>query len=317
MKIGILILNYNGWQDTINCIKSIEKHNTYDIKYVVVDNASPQNNDCEQIEKFFANHFVDDYVSIKEKETVESLPKATFIKAEKNNGYSQGNNIGLNYFYGDSEVDEILLINNDILFIDNIIPKLHKYLNDIEDAAIVSPLLLKKDEKEIDYNCARLEYSINERIKYYFFRSFHASSKKDTQRRMLLSNPELLKKDFFKIDLPSGSCMLFKKELYKSIGSFDPHTFLYYEEDILHEKILRINKNNYICPQCKCVHLGAQSISRSPASYAAFKKTSESELYYVRHYSRANRLKKMLFEIIFHYCRFYRYVTMLLKRMKS
>lgn len=314
MKVGLLILNYNGYFDTINCIKSIESYNSYDIKYIVVDNASPQAVDCEQIKAFFACTFPGDYISIKENESIDTiLPKATFIKAKKNNGYSQGNNIGLKYIYKDPEIDEVLLINNDILFFEDIIPILHKYLNEIEDAAIVSPLLLKKDKKEIDYNCARLEYSINERIKYYFLRSFHVGGKKDFKRLLLLSNPELLNHDCFKIDLPSGSCMLFKKELFKSIGSFDPNTFLYYEEDILHEKILKVGRSNYICPQCKCIHLGAQSISRTPVSYAAFKRSSDSELYFVENYLRASFFKKAMFIAAFFYCRFYRYVTMKLK----
>lgn len=39
-KTAIIILNYNNYEDTINCIESIEKYNTADIKYVIVDNNS-------------------------------------------------------------------------------------------------------------------------------------------------------------------------------------------------------------------------------------------------------------------------------------
>jgi len=37
---GIIILNYNNYDDTINCINSIELYNTYPIKYIIVDNNS-------------------------------------------------------------------------------------------------------------------------------------------------------------------------------------------------------------------------------------------------------------------------------------
>ena len=35
---GIIILNYNNWEDTLNCILSVEKYNTSNSKYVIVDN---------------------------------------------------------------------------------------------------------------------------------------------------------------------------------------------------------------------------------------------------------------------------------------
>ena len=38
--IGIIILQYNNWKDTINCIKSIQQHNSAPIKLIIVDNAS-------------------------------------------------------------------------------------------------------------------------------------------------------------------------------------------------------------------------------------------------------------------------------------
>lgn len=44
------------------------------------------------------------------------------------------------------------------------------------------------------------------------------------------------------IELPSGSCMLFNKSFFQSIGSFDPNTFLYCEEDILYAKIKKLCK---------------------------------------------------------------------------
>lgn len=40
MKTALIILNYNNYEDTINCIESVETHNTASIKYIVVDNGS-------------------------------------------------------------------------------------------------------------------------------------------------------------------------------------------------------------------------------------------------------------------------------------
>ena len=37
---ALIILNFNNYKDTINCIESVEKYNSAPIKIIVVDNAS-------------------------------------------------------------------------------------------------------------------------------------------------------------------------------------------------------------------------------------------------------------------------------------
>ena len=51
--------------------------------------------------------------------------------------------------------------------------------------------------------------------------------------------------------------MLVEKMLFQQIGSFDPHTFLYYEENILWAKVQRLGLSNYIDTTVSCIHLGA------------------------------------------------------------
>ncbi len=39
-KVGIVVLNYNGWRDTIECLESLQKIDYPDYLIVVIDNAS-------------------------------------------------------------------------------------------------------------------------------------------------------------------------------------------------------------------------------------------------------------------------------------
>jgi len=42
-KVAIIILNYNGWQDTIECLESVLRNNYPNYQVIVVDNGSPNN----------------------------------------------------------------------------------------------------------------------------------------------------------------------------------------------------------------------------------------------------------------------------------
>ena len=243
MIISLLILNFNNVKETINCIESIEKFNTALIKYIVVDNGSSIPGVVEDLHSYFENKFSGKY-SIYDYEMDEKplkLPYLSFVVSKTNDGYACGNNKGLEYAYRDNEVDKVLIINNDVLFIEDIIPQLACAVDDIDDCAVISPLLLKKDGISIDYNCARLSHSVWQVLMPYFFmyKDFAGVlTRRKRQLQMLRKNPKLIAEPKVPIELPSGSCMMIDKKLMKQVGGFDPHTFLYYEENILYKKFL-------------------------------------------------------------------------------
>ena len=40
-KVGIVISNYNGWQDTLVCLDSLQKQTFTDFEVILIDDASP------------------------------------------------------------------------------------------------------------------------------------------------------------------------------------------------------------------------------------------------------------------------------------
>jgi GT2 family glycosyltransferase len=91
MLVSVIILNYNTYQLTCNCIESVIKYTrgvTYEI--ILVDNNSTE---CD------ASLFS------------EKFPGITLIKNKENNGFAKGNNLGIQYAQGDT----ILLLNSDTL----------------------------------------------------------------------------------------------------------------------------------------------------------------------------------------------------------
>lgn len=105
-KIGIIIVNYNGLDDTIECIKSIEKSEFNDYEIFVVDNNSNEN-----------------------VEILNSFPKVNLNKLNENLGFGIANNIGTQMAI-QKGCDYILLLNNDTIINSDTLMVLSKYCND-------------------------------------------------------------------------------------------------------------------------------------------------------------------------------------------
>ncbi len=283
--VGIVILNYNNYLDTVNCFHSVFEYNTSPAKFIIVDNGSTDDS-AISLDNFFQKKI--NGLSYKkfvyEKDgLVDDLPEVSLLVSSSNDGYAQGNNKGLDYAYADDSIDKIMILNNDILFIEDILPDLINNLDTIPDCGIISPILLKKNLKSIDYNCARKNVTIGQLIKKNFLHYLYQAGffKKEDDRYILKDSSSNLK--LFRIELPSGSCMLMRKELLREIGSFDPNTFLYYAENILYSKLIAMGKHNYLLTSNRCVHLGASSTIKSPSLFI-MKEGMKSENYYVKKY---------------------------------
>lgn len=90
-KVGIVIVNWNGYEDTIECVKSVRCSYYTNFEIIIVDNAS-SNNSFQILS--------------------ESFPDITLVKNEQNEGFSRANNKGIKISI-DSGADYVWLLNND------------------------------------------------------------------------------------------------------------------------------------------------------------------------------------------------------------
>ncbi len=290
-KIGIIILEYNNYVDTQNCVRSVLKYNSAPAKFIIVDNASTNKNVIPNLISGLKDLFTD----LKESDIIyksdkELLNDVTLVLAEENKGYACGNNIGLEIAYKDPTISHIMILNSDILFVEDIIPTL---IDDIkEDTAIVSPVLYKKGLEEIDNNCARRELTANEILKLHI--PFPVDPFRISEKKKL---PVKFNSGLMPIDLPSGSCMLAKKEIFQRIGGFDPNTFLYYEEDILNKKIKELGLKNYLDTNLKCIHLGATTTKHNISRFIVGE-SFKSAQYALKYYYNANLIQNHLMSIL-------------------
>ncbi len=302
LQTAIVILNYNNYEDTINCIESVEKYNSAPVKYIVVDNGSPREGTVERLHELLSMKFAQSYARVEDSDSVPTapLPRMTFLVSETNDGYARGNNKGLRLAKADEEVAQILLLNNDILFVEDIIPTLTNKLDTLPQAGIVSPLLLRRDQTVIDDTCARTHKSNWLLILTYLFMhrdEFGMQKRRDSQF-ILRGDPSLMQEPQIEIELPSGSCMLFKKELMDKIQIFDPNTFLYYEEDIIFKEEEKIGLKNYLIPSLRCIHLGASSTEKSKTAHSSVLLFYlDSAFYYLKQYGDLSFAQRMVLPV--------------------
>ncbi len=115
MHIAVILVNYNGLSDTIDCLNSIGEQ-TLPIQAIVVDNASKEN-EALIIQKQF--------------------PKVKTIRSNNNLGFAGGNNVGIQWALNNN-FEYIALLNNDTI----LDCQLFEYLlNEVEENAIVAPYM--------------------------------------------------------------------------------------------------------------------------------------------------------------------------------
>lgn len=272
---AIIILQYGNSRATIECIESVQRYNTAPVRYIVVDNASPDPADADAVGRY-----------------LETLPvEAMLVRSPVNDGYARGNNRGLEPAYADPRVDTVLILNNDILFVEDIIPRLRDDIGRLDRCALVSPLLYKPGLTGIDFSCARNTMSFRYMLAFNLL-VLHATP--GMNRRLAV--PVVPYRGAMPVELISGSCIMCRKALFEIIGGFDPGTFLYMEENILSERLRRLDLVSYIDTDIKCIHVGAATISKT-RSRAMLMRMFDSQYYFVRNYMNHGCVKGAIYRL--------------------
>ena len=138
-RVSIIILNWNGWKDTIECLEFLYAidYQNYDI--VLVDNHS-RNESIEMLKRYCQGQikaeskyqlidvknkpirrfvYEEDHYSLKfnqlEYAKIASNKKITLFLNKKNYGFSKGNNIGIRFAQRNLKPDYLCLLNNDTI----------------------------------------------------------------------------------------------------------------------------------------------------------------------------------------------------------
>lgn len=317
-KVCIIIVNWNGWKDTIECLGSVFRNSYPNYQVVVIDNGSTDGS-MERIKKWaegkqeilisglpnplyrFSHPPIKKpvpyvyYSSEAESGGNSELGKRFFnnqpstvnyplilIQTGRNLGFASGNNVGIRYALSKGDYDYILLLNNDTIVQEDFLVKLISFMKSFKTAGVSGPKII--DQKgEIDKSSARRRLNILDCI----FRLGIG--------RIFFPNNRWLKKHYYiseysykypiKVDVISGACMLVKAEVFRVIGLLDENTFLYAEEFILHEKLRNTSWETWVVPESEIIHKGAKSTSLKTKPFM-IKVELKSLFYYLKNYRK-------------------------------
>jgi GT2 family glycosyltransferase len=237
IKIAVIILNFNGFSNTIECIESFSKAKLFKnslLELIVVDNGSSDNS-AVHIRKQF--------------------PKTTLIENQTNLGFSGGNNEGMRYaIKGGAEY--VIVLNNDTIADASLLEHLIKTAESSETIGAVVP----KIYFEKGYEFHKDKYKKNEtgRVIWYaggvmdWENLIGENRGVDEVDNGQFNEPE-------ETELATGCCILLKPSVLNKVGLFDDKYFLYYEDADLSERIKKAGFKIIYEPKAVLWHKNAES----------------------------------------------------------
>jgi hypothetical protein len=230
VKITAIVLNWNNFQDTVECIFSLKNSLIPLYKIILIDNGSTDNS-FELLKNYFSSD-----------ETI------MLIRNERNLGFAGGVNKGIQIAVQIGS-DFIFLINNDaVIERDTILNLVNAFKND-DKIGIAGP--------RIYY------YSRRSRIWQgggYF--SYLKANLKVPEKN--------LEKEIYKhnttVSFLTGCAMLINKECIKEVGLFNEDYFFYYEDADYCLKALRNGFKLVYVPQSKVYHKINDDIKKARTS---------------------------------------------------
>lgn len=257
-KVDIVILNWNGWKDTVECIDSLFKQQYTNYRIVIVDNGSTDHS-IEYITNWAHQSLIEvvDYDiataqaggTVEQEEylsTLSSNSKLVLIRSGENLGFAKGCNIGIHYSLA-TKSHYIWFLNNDTIVEPDALQILIEFMNTYIDYVGVTPQIRYYDKPDYIWNCGG-------HIKWYGVRKY------DFANQLYVKAP----KDGHKqITFATGCALLIRMKAIEQVGMLS-ESFFFGEEDF--EWGLRLKKHRLkqaCCYNAVIYHKVGQSIDRT------------------------------------------------------
>lgn len=237
MKVSVIILNYNTFKLTTDCLRSVINFTKgVDYEIILVDNASSECNPDKFIQEF---------------------PGIKLIKNNTNSGFAKGNNLGI----AQSTGDLILLLNSDTILSEDSISKVATDIKMHPDAGVVGCRMTFPDGK-IQYTARKFRSITWELLDLFRFMLYFLPYAK--RSRLMLGK-------YFRHDEPvycdwlNGAFFLFPKKILSELpgGKLDDRFFMYGEDQLWCEQIRNLGYKNFFFADTTIIHINSGSTDMS------------------------------------------------------
>jgi GT2 family glycosyltransferase len=233
-NVATVIVNFNGWEDTILCIDSIQKSSLSPAYIVVVDNGSP-NDSWRQLAAFYSQHETENAYERNEMpadvagkiclQTPEEcqVVRLILVQADKNGGFGAGNNIGVEELRRKGFTGYFWILNSDA----EVLPDCLEILRQMGESArlpeLVGTVLVDQDCPERVQACGAQISRPSLLAKHLYVGEALA----ELQARSEIVNAHY----------PIGASFLVHSTLFENQDLFDERYFLYFEEVALMHRL--------------------------------------------------------------------------------
>jgi GT2 family glycosyltransferase len=262
---SIILVNWNGWQDTIECLETIFKQDYQNFSVVLVDNGSDDES-VEKIESWAKSDAV--YLETKHPRLVfpiakrpihiQTIKNIDLVKVKRNNniinngltvylilnsenlGFAKANNIAIRFALNELASDYIFLLNNDTVIERNCLSILIANIERYQDYEVLQPSIYYYEYPEKIWNVGGIILPWAQ--SKYFKR---------------LKNNKFIPSSFV-----TGCALFLKSNLIKEIGLFS-EKFFHGEEDFeFSMRLKQKNKKAAVVVDSKVYHKIAVSASK-------------------------------------------------------
>lgn len=191
-RVAVILVNWNSFKLTDDCINSLNSVNYVDFDIIVVDNGSADGSGDK----------------LKSKNE-----KIILIKSATNKGFTGGNNLGLQYSL-DNDYAYSLLLNNDTFVEPNFLTSLVNFMNENPDAGAVQPKIFFNHDRKLIWN-ASSGYN-----RFWGFTYTNGYNKP----------PDPTDTTIKEVDWITGCAFFTRNSLLKKSGLLTEKFFIYYED---------------------------------------------------------------------------------------
>jgi len=271
----ILLLNFNGYKDTCECIETLLASNLKLFHILVIDNASTDNSllgidECLESKDITSSKVSYTTSSNIFRTTNYSSSNTTLVSSDFNNGYASGNNIGIRYLLQHaSKKDFIWILNNDTLVRPDTLENMINSYNQLEnnDIMLLGSKILNED--------LSLQ-SIGD----------------------VVQNKTEIIGDTLEVDHICGCSIFFRVEKFDSIGFLPEEYFLYYEETDWMKSIRQKGLKIFTSLKSEVIHKHAKSTGGAYSPLVLYYMTRNQILFYKK-YSKGYAYMFIIFKLFF------------------
>lgn len=222
-KVAIIVLNWNGWRDTIECLESIEKVTYPNYEVILLDNGSVDDS-AVRIQEWIIGRlekwgtvldFPEDLIKVLAKpiQPVLRTSKLLFIRSVANLGFCAGNNLGMR-IATELDADFLLILNNDTIVTPRFLEPMVSFAMREEKAGLIGGVICYAD------NPTKIWFAGGKFDRFL-----------ETHRVLDGADIALLRKEeYWLSDWISGCMMLIPRKVYEEVGGFKEDLFFWAEE---------------------------------------------------------------------------------------